>query len=140
MRMRRGSPLENYWIILENSCWEWQGSKCKRGYGRYRVGSTIKQAHRVVYEKYKKKKIESGLELDHKCRNRACVNPDHVEELTHLENVLVGETTKLKEFEVKLIRDLWEHGKVSQGELAIKFKVSQSNISDIITRKTWRNI
>lgn len=48
-------------------------------------------AHRVAYEQARGP-IPEGLELDHLCRNRACVNPDHLEPVTHRENLLRADT------------------------------------------------
>ena len=67
-------------------CWIWSGSRTREGYGHVNVGGTTTTAHRAVYERLVGP-VPAGLELDHLCRVRACVNPDHVEPVTHLENV-----------------------------------------------------
>ena len=80
---------------LESGCWRWTGSIPPHGYGMIYIGrvngrSTITVAHRVAYELYRGE-IPDGLVLDHLCRNRWCVNPDHLEPVTFRENVLRGE-------------------------------------------------
>ena len=72
-------------------CWLWTGSIGEKGYGIYRG----KGAHVVVYEFYKGN-VPKGLELDHLCRVTNCVNPEHLEAVTHKENCLrgVGVTAK----------------------------------------------
>jgi hypothetical protein len=77
-------------IQIGNGCWEWGGTKDVRGYGKIQMSSDGKQrttgAHRVVYE-YVLGPIPEGLELDHLCRNPSCVRPDHLEPVTHAENL-----------------------------------------------------
>ena len=67
-------------------CWLWQGSTDKDGYGRY----SKYMAHRAVWEVYAGE--TPPPELDHLCRNRLCVRPSHLEDVTHRENVLRGES------------------------------------------------
>lgn len=69
-------------------CWEWLASKNERGYGRVRDAERGEmKAHRAVYELLMGD-IPEGMELDHLCRNPSCVNPDHLEPVTHRENMV----------------------------------------------------
>ncbi len=70
-------------------CWVWQRSK-RDGYGQMWVGGTTVGTHRLAYE-IVKGPIPKGLEIDHLCRNRRCINPDHLEAVTGRENILRGE-------------------------------------------------
>lgn len=70
----------------ESGCWLWTGYKHADGYGLVKVDGKNRLAHRVVYEMLVGP-VPEGLELDHLCRVRACVNPDHVEPVTHAENM-----------------------------------------------------
>ena len=70
-------------------CWDWLLCKEKTGYGFVSVKSRTRYAHRVAFEAFKGK-IPAGKDLDHLCRNRGCVNPDHLEPVTRKENVRRG--------------------------------------------------
>lgn len=70
-------------------CWIWQGGKDRLGYGLINRLEHSGVAH-IWFYKRAKGPIPEGLELDHLCRVRACVNPDHFEAVTHEENILRG--------------------------------------------------
>ena len=72
-------------------CWLWAGHCCPKGYGKVGLNGKTARAHRVAYEAYIGA-IPKGLTLDHLCRVRCCVNPNHLEPVTHKENVLRGES------------------------------------------------
>lgn len=91
----RPTLQERLWRFIDASgdCWEWVGEQAKGGYGRISTGSAGRRthtlAHRAVWETLVGP-IPDGLTIDHLCRNRRCVNPDHLEPVTFRENCLRG--------------------------------------------------
>jgi len=75
--------------ILPNGCWQWTGRLTPDGYGHSFIDGKLRMAHRVVYERAIGP-IPPGLQLDHLCRNRGCVNPYHMQPVTQRENALRG--------------------------------------------------
>jgi hypothetical protein len=86
----RPSGQDPLWsqIAPTGFCWEWTG-RTDQGYGRVSIGGRQLRAHRVVYERLVGR-VPDGLVLDHLCRNRGCVNPDHLEPVTNEENIRRG--------------------------------------------------
>lgn len=78
-------------IILDPSsgCIRWGAYINRDGYGMVKVNKVVHFAHKYIYEFFNGNVVE-GLELDHLCRNPNCVNPLHLEQVTHKENVLRG--------------------------------------------------
>lgn len=76
--------------VLDNGCWQWRGAINKtEGYGRFYARDRTGDAHRFSYIVHKGE-VPEGLVLDHICRHRSCVNPDHLRPVTNAENVLSG--------------------------------------------------
>ncbi len=75
-------------LINPDACWEWQGG-ISNGYGSFFLFPKKVKAHRYSYEQLVGE-IPIGLEIDHLCRNRSCVNPAHMETVTRSENIRRG--------------------------------------------------
>lgn len=73
----------------ESGCWLWAGGLDIYGYGRFRYGKPMQLAHRVSYSELAAA-IPVGLEIDHLCRVRRCVNPAHLEPVTGRVNLQRG--------------------------------------------------
>lgn len=90
IRARGGNPSRPAYLPDQSGCWLWQGELDTKGYGMVRKqvnhARSVKRAHRVIYEEFRGP-IPEGLELDHLCRVPACVNPGHLEPVTHRVNV-----------------------------------------------------
>lgn len=73
----------------DGDCWTFEAGRDADGYGRINSGGRSRKAHAVAYEELVGP-IPDGFELDHTCSQRACCNPDHLEIVTHAENVRRG--------------------------------------------------
>lgn len=79
--MRYNIPVLERYTVLDNECWQWNGYIDKGGYGIAWLDSKNQYAHRIFYSHYNGE-IDSKLTIDHLCRNRSCVNPTHLEQVS----------------------------------------------------------
>lgn len=103
-RIADASVWSRFWsnvAISESGCWEWQGWR-RTGYGIFQIKSQGVRtgAHRWIYAQVHGP-IANAMDIDHLCRNPACVRLDHLEAVTHRENMrrgggLVGERARQK--------------------------------------------
>jgi len=99
----RGTREERFWAKVDKTpgigpkgdCWGWRGRPDAGGYAQLRTNGVLEYAHRVSWE-LAGFELTADLELDHKCRNRTCTNPDHLEQVTPKVNILRGEGTSAK--------------------------------------------
>lgn len=127
-----------YKIDKKTGCWVFENKLEHNGYGRICINYKRIRAHRYFYEKYKGL-IKKGLMLDHLCRNRACVNPEHLEQVSCVENIHRGERCKLNKQKIIEIRTKYNNGE-TQTYLSKIFGVGQDEISRIVNFKRWKTI
>ena len=75
-----------YVADLSTRCWNWTGAVSAGSYGSIYYEGRMQKAHRVMW-RLERGEIPDGLDLDHLCRNRLCVNPAHLEPVTRSENL-----------------------------------------------------
>jgi len=125
-----------------NGCWKWQAS-ISNGYGQFKVDTKLVGAHRVAFFLENDYLPEFVL---HTCDNRACVNPEHLDDATLSQNQIDraqrGPLTidqKLTLDDVREARYLSAIGWTQQS-IADRLGVARSTIGDIITGRTWSHI
>jgi hypothetical protein len=135
-----------------DTCWLWKGSKQKSGYGRFWVKTDTVSAH--VFSCYlstgKLPNIKDKMICCHSCRNKHCVNPDHLEINTCQKNtndrirdgtLFTGENSvfhKLTREQVELIKIRYSNEKITQTKLAKEFGVTHSTVGKIIRNENWK--
>lgn len=89
MKCHEISRFKSKYQIDSNGCFVWTAGISTQGYGKFKVGGKTALAHRWSYQLIKGE-IPKGKVIDHLCRNRRCVNPDHLEAVENRENLLRG--------------------------------------------------
>ena len=143
-------------VAKESGCLVWTGAKKPTGYGNLTIGKEWKSAHRVAWE-INNGQIPDGLVVMHVCDNPSCCNPLHLvlgtmrqnmhdmikkERHGFFKNRAVGERngkSKLAISDVKKIRKRLNNGE-TQSSIACDYGVSQTVISSIARKRTWRHI
>jgi hypothetical protein len=141
------------WEVNENGCWICTSHRPgKQGYPRCSIGNKQKRLNRIMYERYFGE-IPEAMLVCHKCDNKLCINPDHLFLGTQADNMQDmdekgrrvsvpsrGEKhgmAKLTEEQVIEIRSLTG---ITQREIAKKYDLSETHVSEIRKRKTWKHI
>lgn len=130
--------LKRYDIDPATGCWNWLVMLNPAGYASTRINGKTQRVHKLLYEIINGP-VPKGLELDHTCRNRRCINPDHLEPVTHAVNMQRGKITKLTEDQVRRIRLLSANG-YSQYKVAAMIGISRSAVAGILMGRRWRNV
>ena len=135
----------------EDGCWIWQGQTDRDGYGRtWYKGRGSLSTHRLFYEVWTGP-IEPGKLIMHSCDNPPCVNPEHLIQGTHKDNMadaknkgrkyvgITNPNSKLTEFQVRYVREMYATG-VTMNKLSKTLNVSRRCIHNIVTGKSWEDL
>jgi hypothetical protein len=148
MSKRYGTLIERFWakVAVSDGCWNWTGGT-RGGYGRFRDSVGKISAHRFSYWLHRGP-IPQDVIVRHKCDNRACVNPDHLELGSLADNVAdmderrrrsVGGShfgAKLTEADIPLIRA----DQRSHRDIGAAYGVSKTTITRIKSGAKWRHV
>lgn len=138
-------------LIPDKGCWRWNASKNKEGYGLFRYGTKIQLAHRISYEIFAKKPPKGKL-VCHYCDNTSCVNPKHLFLGTNQSNTddkvqkkrhTFGSKfphSKITEIQAQQIRSEYFVKNKTTREIAAKYGIVHSGVSNIISYKNWRHV
>lgn len=127
--------------LPRNSCWEWQASRRKDGYGNFGIRHEgVFYAHRVAWS-LSTQKNPGTLSVLHKCDNRRCVRPSHLYLGTRQQNsrdslLRDRRILKLRTIDIPKIRSLLASG-LDQQAIATRFNITQSTVSRIKTGAYW---
>lgn len=132
-----GALIVNKIKIMPSGCWEWQAYKNADGYGVLGVGKKTMLAYRYLYKKLVGEPPIRPYSLDHLCRNRSCVNPNHLEVVLHKDNILRGESPAANYAKRKLCdKGHLLNGIRKQGNC--RFCIKCRRISSYERVKAWR--
>lgn len=110
------NDLRDFWVLVSKEgtipvhrpelgpCWPWTGTIATTGYGTFRLHGRNVATHRLSFQ-ILKGQIPKELVIDHLCRNRVCVNPNHMELVTNAENIKRGNIFRCKERELAEARE-----------------------------------
>lgn len=131
---------DNRYVIDQNSgCWIWQRSKTPEGYPKLMRVDGIRYAPHRYYYQQKYGPIPDDYPLDHLCKNRSCVNPDHLQPVTQTENTRRSGIAKLTTKDAANIKAMFFQG-YSKRRLARMFGVASTTIADIVNGVTWKDV
>jgi len=133
------------------SCWIWTASKTRKGYANFRVKRKLFRAHRFSYMIHVGR-IPKGKLICHKCDFPECTNPRHLwigtpnqnsKDMVKKKRQSMGEKVYcaiLNKSKIKTIRKRYKKGNITQAKLAKKYKITESCISEIVNKLSWKSV
>lgn len=127
----------------ENACWEWQGTRDRKGYGKITINKATWRAHRYAYLHFKGNM--DGLSVLHKCDNPCCCNPDHLFLGNAVDNALDmiqkgrGGRVKLTIAQIFKIRELYASG-MGRKQISEQLNVKRRTVDNVVNGKRWSHL
>ncbi len=136
---RREMVTEDLWRVEDRGylspCWIAVGYRHKGGYTKVQLRGRAVLAHRAMYEQ-EVGPIAPGMQIDHLCRQRDCMNPEHLDQVTPATNQQRGANAKVTAEIVREIRASTER----TGDIADRLGLLPSHITAIRARRLWRDV
>ena len=130
---------KRYEVDPATGCWNWLIGFNPNGYATIRINNHSYTVYKLLH-KLLHGPLLKGLELDHKCRNRRCINPDHLEPVTHTENMRRSpKVCKLTVDKVREIKELLRVG-VTHRTIAARFDVEKTAVTSISIGRSWKDV
>lgn len=131
------NATRSYTVDEASGCWLWDRALSSTGYGTTTNAEGRSQlAHRWMYEQ-RVGPIPEGLDIDHLCQTKRCVNPLHLEPVLPSVNCQRGPKAKLTPDEVAQIRSAYAMGEATQVELGRRYGVHSATVSRIVRGERW---
>lgn len=137
--VRKRKSAWEFKVNKKTNCWDWLRSIHPHGYGAKRHKAKTMPAHRFFYKNLVKE-IPRGLELDHLCRNRCCVNPAHLEPVTTVENIRRGVGPRINMGIARDIRFLRKEFGMRTTDIAYKFGIQKQLVRRVINNNFWKEV
>lgn len=131
--------LDASYVVEPEGCWRWVKGLTSAGYGHFHYAGGYYQAHRFLYTLHVSP-VPAGLDMDHLCRNRWCVNPAHLEAVTRVTNIRRGKHCRLTPDKVRAIREFVWAGGASYRRTALMFGLDHSTVARIANGQRWGDI
>jgi hypothetical protein len=132
-------------------CWLWGHTTTKAGYGQVQIAHSRHYAHRIAWQLANGRPANASLEILHSCDTPQCVNPEHLQEGTHADNLNEASArdrmqkgadrhnTSLTDETVREIRQALANGKTGQW-VSQTYNIAPMTVSKIKHRQTWKHV